>query len=216
MDPSPQPGQPSGPTLLRQDLLKLPPPSRWEIPPIPPQQPKASKWALPSPLDTRLPSSSSCSPRWAEVHPASAPLSLPTMGTRPSVLSVIWAPERGEWAGGTVDFSPPLDGAPWPGGKAPHSWASTSSPFLRAGLLSTPVRSMPGSAPPPVSCPLQGALSQCTTLQRGNRCPAPCWGLHAEDAAGMGLSGGPGNREVLSALLGRLRPHAGPVAISMQ
>lgn len=47
-----------------------------------------------------------------------------------------------------MGFSPPLDGAPWPGGKVPHSWASTSSPFLRAGLFSLSVRSMPGSAPP--------------------------------------------------------------------
>lgn len=44
----------------------------------------------------------------------------------------------------------------------------------------------------------------------------PQQGWMQEDAAGMGLSGGPRNREVLSALLGRLRPHAGPVAIRMQ
>lgn len=56
-----------------------------------------------------------------------------------------------------MGFSPPLDGAPWPWGKAPHSWASTSSPFLRAGLFFLPLSGQcQGQPPTPRFMPTSG------------------------------------------------------------
>lgn len=148
MDPSPQPGQPSGPTLLRQDLLKLPPPFRWEIPPPPNRSPKQASghcqvhWTLGCPpppaallagLRSILPLPHCLYPQWGQ-------------GLLSSLLSGLQrggSGQKGQWASALRWME-----LPGPVGRAPHSWACTSSPFPRAGLFSRPLSRQCQGQPP--------------------------------------------------------------------